>query len=174
MMCKLDEIKEMNFKITWKLIKIGYTGYKFMQPQINKQEICEYAYSLLEKMECNYEYIAQLIGEKENDYEFNQILDKLSKLDSSDIELQYQKWIIYLTKKLIESLDHNELENLLNITEFWISLGQPDNSPHIFQAVGNKITPEAYYTKEMYDLVLHRHLEWIGKETQKIIQLENR
>lgn len=43
MMCKLDEIKKMNFKITWKLIKIGYTGYKFMQPQINKQEICEYA-----------------------------------------------------------------------------------------------------------------------------------
>lgn len=172
-MNKLEKIKEIGFKITWKFIKIGYFGYKFVQKQITKQELCEYSYSLLEKKEFNYNEIAQLTNIKLEDYELNQIFDKLIKFDNSNIELQYQKWVIFLTKEMIENLNGNYFENLLTITEFWLSLGQPKNSPHIFQAVGNQITPQEYYTEEIYNLILHRHKEWINKEIQRIIQLEN-
>lgn len=173
-MSKLDEIKKLNFKITWKLIRIGYLGYENIQPQIDKQDVCNYAYYLLENMESNYNKVVQLITQKENDYEFNQILNHLAKLDNSNIELQVEKWIIFLTKKMIENLGDNYLENLLNITEFWVSLGQPNDSPHIFQSVGNKITPETYYTEEMYNVILQKHIEWISKQIQRVIQVEDK
>lgn len=75
---------------------------------------------------------------------------------------------------MIENLGDNYLENLLNITEFWVSLGQPNNSPHIFQSVGNKITPETYYTEEMYNVILQKHIEWISKQIQRVIQVEDK
>lgn len=171
-MNKLERIREIGFKITWKLVKIGYFGDKFIQPQITKQDISEYACSLLEKMEANYNEIAQLANMKIEDYEIDHILNELIKLEDSNIELQCQKWIVYLTKEMIKNLGSNYFENLLTITEFWVSLGQPENSPHIFQAVKNQITPQEYYTEEMYNLILHTHKKWIDQEIKRIIQLE--
>ena len=172
-MNKLEKIKEIGFNITWKFINIGYFGYKFVQKQITKQDLCEYSYSLLERIEIDYNEITQLTDKEIKDYKIEQILDKLIKFDNSDIELQYQKWIIFLTKEMIENLNGNYFENLLIITEFWLSLGQPKNSPHIFQAVENTITPKDYYTEEMYNSILYRHKDWINEEIQKIKQLEN-
>lgn len=170
---KLEEIQKNNFKITWKFIEIGYFGYEFIQPQISKQDICEYAEILLKNIQDNYAEIVQLIGERADDYEFNMILHKLSESDKSNIELQIHKWIIYLTNNMIENLKNEYFEDLLTMNEFWISLGQPKYSPHIFQAVKNNIIPQEYYTKKMYDFILNKHKEWIKCETEKIIKMEN-
>lgn len=170
---KLKEIQKNKFRITWKLIEIGYFGYEFIQPQISKQDICEYAEIILQDKESNYNEIAQLIAEKLDDYEFNIILHKLAKQEEGDVEREYYKWTIYLTRKMLESLENDYFEDLLTINEFWISLGQPKYSPHMFQAVKNSISPQEYYTKEMYDLILNKHKEWIKCQTEKIIQMEN-
>lgn len=169
---KLKQIEKNKFIVTWKLIEIGYFGYEFMQPQISKLDICEYAEVVLKNIQDNYDEIVQLIGERADDYEFNMILHKLSESDKSNIELQIHKWIIYLTNNMLESLKNDCFEDLLTINEFWISLGQPNYSPHMFQAVKNSISPQEYYTKEMYDLILNKHKEWIKCETEKIIQIE--
>lgn len=172
-MNKLEEInKIMKFKITWKFIKIGYLGYESIQPQITKKDICDYAYSLLEKSSSDFDEIAQLIGEKADDYEFNRILEKLAKHENSNMELQVHKWIIYLTERMISNLDNDYFEGLLNITEFWISLGQPKYAPHIYQGVGNNLMPQEYYNQGMYDLLKNKHKEWLKEEIQKIRKSE--
>ncbi len=170
---KLKQIEKNKFIVTWKLIEIGYFGYEFIQPQISKLDIYEYAEILLQYKESNYNEIAQLIAEKLDDYEFNVILHKLAEQEESDIEKEYKKWIIYLTGEMLENLRNDYFEDLLTINEFWISLGQPEYSPHMFQSVENSISPQEYYTKEMYELILNKHKEWIKSEAEKIIQIEN-
>ena len=50
----------MNLKITWKFLEIGYKGYENIKPQLGKEAICEYRYSLLEKTEYNNNLVSQL------------------------------------------------------------------------------------------------------------------
>jgi len=175
-MNKLEEIINIGFKINWKFIQIGYLGFEYIPQQIDKDDIKEYGYHLIEKMNDSFELIVQLLDELPNDYEFNEILKKLAQRENSKQELQTRKWIVYLTKKMIETidtLDDDFFEKLINITEFWVLLDQPENSPHIFQGVNNIISPEEYYTKDMYDLIIDKHKKWIEKEIKEIILLEN-
>lgn len=170
-MNKIKELEKMKFKITWTLIQIGYLGNEIVQ-QIDEKDISEYCYSLLENEKENLDEVAQLIGEKDDRYEFEKILDKLVKKENSNKELQFRKWRVYLVKQMICNLDEDYIENLLNITEFWLDLGQPEDAPHIFQSVNNKITPKEYYTKNAYERIIKRHKEWIEKEIERIHQLE--
>lgn len=170
-MNKIKELEKMKFKITWALIQIGYLGNQIAQ-QIDEKDISEYCYSLLESEKENPDEVTQLIGEKDDRYEFERILDKLVKNENSDEELQFRKWRVYLVKQMIYNLGEDYIENLLNITEFWIDLGQPEDSPHIFQSVNNKITPKEYYTEDTYKIIIKRHMEWIEKEIEMIHQLE--
>lgn len=172
-MNKLEELTKMNFKVTWKLIKIGYLGLEFIQPQLDRKDISDYACIYLKNANDNLEQIVQLIDEKNDEYEFIQILEKLSNSENSDIELQIRKWVIYLTKKMLENLDDNYVEGLLNITEFWVSLGQPSISPHILQGVENSITVQDYYTEYMYNIIVNKHIKWVEEEIEKIIHLES-
>lgn len=171
-MNRLQKISEMNINITWLFIEIGYKGYKNIEPIINKQEVYEYAYSVLENTDKDFEDIALLLSAKSDDYEFNQILNKLVKLENSDFELQVRKWVVYLTQNMISNIERDYLEGLLTMTGFWILLGEPKDCPHIFQGVGNNITQEDYYTEEMYNLLINKHKEWIKKEIKQIRDLE--
>lgn len=171
---KLEEISEIGFKINWCFIKIGYLGYEYLQTQLTKQDICEYGYNILEKIESSYDLLTQLLGESSNDYVFEEILEKLAREERTDTTLQVRKWIVYLTKNMISNLREDYFENLLTITDFWVSLGIPQNTPHIFQAVNNKITPKEYYTKEMHDLIIDKHMQWIDNEIKQISLLEQK
>jgi|GEM_PF-200187 len=171
---KIKELIDIGFDVNWKLIKIGYLGNSIIQPQLSKKDICDYGYWILENTDDNISLISQLIGEVSDDYEFNNILFKLSKTELVDVDIQIRKWIVYMLSNKLSSLSKDYFEGILEITEFWVSLGQPNNCPHIFQGVGNTITPEEYYTKEIYDMVILNHKNWLNKEIKDIILLENK
>ena len=65
---------------------------------------------------------------------------------------------------LLEKLPESPLYGLLRLTEFWANFNYPDDSPHIIQGRGNNYTPEVYFTKGNYDVVLTRHRRWIEEE----------
>lgn len=171
-MNKLQKIAEMNLNISWSLIEIGYNGYKNIEPLLNKQDICEYAYSLLEKADKDFDDITLLLSAKSDEYEFNNILNKLAKEENSNFELQVRKWIVYLTEKMLSNIEKDYLEGILTMRGFWTLLEEPKDCPHIFQGVGNDIKQEEYYTEKMYNLLISKHKEWIRKEIQQIAELD--
>lgn len=173
-MNKLKELENMNFKITWKLINIGLFGYELINSQITKKDIYDYEEELLANNSFKFNDVVLLTDKSLSDTEFRELIYKFSKNEKTEMEFESEKWIVYLTKKMLDTLNKKDYFNsLLEISEFWISLGQPKNSPHIFQAVNNNITPKEYYTKEMFEKVLYIHEKWIKKEVKQISIREN-
>ena len=167
---KLENINNIGLKITWKFILIGYKGYMHLNSQITKDDICKYIENHINEKD-NGKYIELLVNEHD-DYAFEKTLRNFANKEYSDLNLQIDKWILYLTKVMIDNLKSDYYENLLEINDFWVSLGQPEYCPHIFQGVNNEIEPEDYYTIEMYDKILKIHKEWIKKEIKRINLLE--
>lgn len=173
-MNKLKELENMNFKITWKLINIGLFGNELIKSQITKKDIYDFEEELLANNSFNFNDVVLLTDKSLSDTEFRELIYKFSKNEKTEMKFESEKWIVYLTKKMLDTLNKKDYFNsLLEISDFWISLGQPKNSPHIFQAVNNNITPKEYYTKEMFEKVLYMHENWIKKEVKQISIREN-
>lgn len=165
-MNKLNELIELQFEINWTLIKIGYYGHDHIPPQISKQTVYDYGYQQLDIATNDYILLAQLVGDHDDDDIFTETISKLAKNDSSSnhLQLQLRKWRAYLVKTAIRNLPEDYFEGLLQLTELWVSLGLPDDCPHIIQGRNNTFTPEDYYTKVMYDLVLTTNINWLNEE----------
>lgn len=169
---KLSKEFTISLKVNWKYIYIGYKGYKEITPQLSKEEIIQYGVYLLEDKDCHNDLISQLVSYSQDSYEFYIILEHLQKLEKESLELQVRKWIVCLTNEMLNKLPNDYTEGLLELNEFWISLGQPRNCPHIYQSVQNNITPQEYYTPEMFNKIIEKHKEWIKKEVDDIKKIE--
>lgn len=169
---KLSKGFTMNLKINWKYIYIGYKGYKGMTPQLSKEEIIQYGVYLLEGRDYHNDLVSQLVSYSQDSYEFHRILEHLQKLERESLELQVRKWIVCLANEMLNKLPNDYTEGLFELNEFWISLGQPKNCPHIYQSVQNNITPQEYYTPEMFNKIIKEHREWVKTEINDIKRIE--
>ena len=173
-MSKIDELKQLGFSINWNLINIGYHGEFFLSPQITKEEIIEYAYNTLNYVSNNVEIelIVDLIQSKSDEYLFSSALKKLSEKEYVDTEIQYRKWRLLFVKKHLDKLPIDYTEGLIELTELWVSLGMPDDSPHIFQGINNSYTIKDYYSQCLYDEIKKKHKDWVMAEKTYIIDSE--
>lgn len=170
---RIEKLKKMGFKINWELIYLGYYGNSIIPcSQISKKEIKEYANTLIEKSFEQFDLITDLVFEIDNDYMLREILNKLKKNETVSEKLQERKWRVLIVSESLENIKDDYLEGLFELNELWVSLGIPNDSPHIFQGRNNLLTPQEYYTKEMFEKLYALNKEWLQTEINSIVSTD--
>ncbi len=170
-MNKLFVLKKMGFKISWNLISIGLYGKDEILPSITHLDVIDYLDSLLTDIDEQTDNIIALICEKEDYTKFDVLLKKLSSEDNSNIAVEKRKWRAYLLKNLIDNINEDCLQGLLELMDFWVSMGNPDDCPQTFPSSDNKSVQD-YFTQASYEFNLNKNREWLNEEIQSIIKLE--
>lgn len=103
------------------------------------------------------------------------ILKELCEITHISESISIRKWRCYLLDDLIESLDPDSFYSLIWISEFWMRWQDKlfDEIPHIYQSVGNNISPEEYYSQENIHQILRSNSEWVSKEKKIISSLSH-
>ena len=163
-MIKLEDFKKNGFKITWKLLYVSFNNSNY---SLSSREIIDYATSLLnDYIDKNISCLAACQID-EIDY-INQYLEILSENEDSDYNIEEKKVrLIYILKNM-PNYNTDYITGLIELGNIWASLDFPEDSPHIFQGRNNTICPNDYYTRDNYDYLYQRHLEWIEREKEKI------
>ena len=163
----LNKIKKLGFKITWKFIKIGFKSNTIFENQLNSSDVLSFALEQLynsqnedvENLACEYLYNIDKI-------EF--YLNKLADKEKSDYEIEFRKWRVFYVINNLPDQSYNCVHGLCALGDIWCALGFPKDSPHIYQGIGNSLSPTQYYTDENYEMILKRHIDWIAKEISVI------
>lgn len=169
-MNRLKILENMGFKITWKLIDIGLYGLYEIPVVLTRDEVWDYLDDLLTNIDEQSDNIISLICEKDDPIRADKILKKYTDNDKSDIIVQTRKWRAYLLKTLLDNISHDCLQGLLELIEFWISMGKPEDCPHIFPA--SKENVHDYFTQSTYRFLATKNRVWLNQEIAKIIELE--
>ena len=168
----IEQLIQFGFKINWTLLRIGYLGYDFIWPLFTKEDIVTYAIKQLEWAD-NY-LVANLISEENDNYEFEMILERMAKNEDVNIEIQLRKLRVLIVFRHLKTLPNDYTNGLIELTEIWVSLGMSDDCPHIIQGRNNSLSPDIYYTKEMYDALKKKNFDWLNEEISYIISTENK
>lgn len=171
-MNKLYILKNLGFKISWKLMAIGLYGYEEITPLITRLDVVDYLEGLLNESDEHKDKIVALICEKEDDLEFDKLMKEFANEDDLNIVIQKRKWRVYLLKKLLDDINEDSLQGLLELMEFWISMGNLENCPQTFPIRDNKKSIQEYFTQESYERNLNKNQEWLNEEIQSIIRLD--
>jgi hypothetical protein len=164
-MVSLESFEIFGLQITWKLINIGFCGSEHFRGELDANEIIDFA---LRRMDyAQKPDIAALAYECSTDaYAINGHLEKLSSQENSDYDIEFRKWrVLYIINNL-PSEDEQCVAGLIELGNIWCKFDFPDDSPHIYQGRGNKITPGQYYTEENYRTLLKKHVDWIKLEIE--------
>ena len=146
-MNKLYVLKNMGFKISWKLIAIGLLGNDEIPPSITQLNAVEYLDGLLTDINEQTDDIITLICEKDNLTEFDKVLKELTRKDAADIVIQKRKWRACLLKILIDNINKNCTQGLLELMSFGYQWVSRTIVLKLFQAV---------ITKNQYKIILHK------------------
>lgn len=171
-MNKLNILKNMGFKISWKLINIGLFGNDEIPSVLTHNDVVEYLDSLLTDINEQTDDIITLICEKDNSTEFDSVLKEFATKDASDIAIQKRKWRACLLRILIDNISKDCLQGLLELIEFWVSMGKPDDCPQTFPSSDNKESVQDYFTQASYEFNVNKNREWLNEEILSIVKLE--
>lgn len=173
-MNKLTALKGIGFKTPWKLISLVLFGDTVIPPVLTRSEVIAYLADALTNADEQSDDIVRLICEESDSAKFDARLRRLAGSDSSDAALQKRKWRAYLLKNTLDSMRGDCLEGLLELMEFWVSMGKPDDCPMTFPDRVDKKSVQSYFTKETYELQVMKNREWLEEEMSDIIRLEGR
>ena len=129
----------------------------------------EYLCDLLTNTNKQTHNIISVICEKEDDTKFDRLIKKLAHEDFSNIDIQKRKWRACLLKILLNDISEDCLQGLLQLMEFWESMGDVADCPQNFP---NEKTVKDYFTQESYEHNLNKNREWLQQEISNIIELE--
>ena len=163
----------MGFKIPWSLIYIGLFGDDEISPVVTRADLIEYLDGLLVKISAQTDDAIALFCAKDNFEKFDSILKKLANDDKSDRVIQKRKWRALLLKTTIENITKDYLQGMLELMDFWVSMGEPEDCPHIFPDIHKGDSLQKYFTRESYELNINKNQEWLEKEIISIISTEN-
>lgn len=164
---RIKQLKDFGFRITWTLLKIGYYGDDNIPSLFTKKDISMYAMEELENE--NKILVAMLLCAENDDYEFDEILNQLCRHEHVSTNLEMRKLRVLFVSDTLKNLPEDYATGLMELTEVWVSLGIPDDCPHIIQGCHNSLTPEEYYTQAMYDILKKKNLDWLNEEIKDII-----
>ena len=168
----IESLKSLGFKINWTLLKLGYQGCSLFLPTLTINDICDFATKQLELSNVFKEFVARLAFAQNDKYEFDDVLSRLTQHENICRDIQLRKWITLLVIQQLLNLPDDYTEGLLTLTELWVSMGVPDNCPHVIQGRDNTLSPNEYYTAAMYNALRQKHYNWLNEEILKIIEAE--
>lgn len=167
----LYNIQEIGLKVTWKLIRLGLTGFNGHLELISYEELFDYLTDRLGINESQDDNIIKIICEKENRFSVDSLLNYLASVEKTTEDVQYRKLRVYLLEKLLRQENRTCLQGLLELIELWASFGYPGDCPHIFPDNVN-ISVQEYFTNTNYQIMRKKNSEWLGDEIKRIVQLE--
>ncbi|HBT95291.1 MAG TPA: hypothetical protein DEB24_03990 [Coriobacteriia bacterium] len=168
----IRSLRDIGFKINWTLLKIGYEGRDFLPRLISADEIRRYAEDSIDTMETGYESIARFII-SEGEASVCEVLGEMSRRENADRSIQARKLRAYLVRETLATLTSDYFKGLLELSDLWATLGFPDDGPHIIQGSHNSLSPQEYYTQDMFELLLERHERWLEGEVRSIKGIES-
>lgn len=174
-MIKLNDFKLVNLSVNWGTLMIGWEGPGHFQTQLSISEIQKFAEEWLSITDKNNDIVSDLIINDGSDFiTLKENLEFLWKQSKSDLLLEQQKWRYVLLKKLIEKIakSNDYMQGLIELTDFWAMFDFPEDSPHVVQGRGNKMSPVDYYTEETFKREIKEHQEWLNKELVKLQKLQ--
>lgn len=170
-MIKLSDFKLMGFRVTWKLIDIGFKGSDMFANQLFPMDILNYAIDRMSDSSEDTDLVDLACEYETNVWEIDRYIKKLSNNEDSQYDIEFRKWrVVYVLKKLPD-IDTEFVHGLMDLGDIWMEFDFPEDSPHIFQGRDNCITPEQYYTLENYHDLLQKHREWVNNEIKQILEL---
>ncbi|WP_247538247.1 DUF2247 family protein [Ralstonia pseudosolanacearum] len=89
---------------------------------------------------------------------------RICEMRNIDTDRAKRKWRAVALEELLSHLGADPVYDLIALGEFWADWGSATDSPYVAQGVGNKLTPEEYYTERNLDEALNRHREWLKAE----------
>jgi hypothetical protein len=171
-MRKLDDFSAIGFSLTWKLVDIGFRRCKYFAGSLTGEAIVEYAQTLLGTV--GDEQVLLLASEIEGDAErIDECLRLLAEKESTSYETEFRKWrVLYVRDNLPDDDGVDYITGLIQLLDIWVKFDFPDDSPHIIQGRGNKISPIDYYTQDNYKMLLERNRAWVEKEIREIQMIQ--
>ncbi len=170
----LKAIENMGFKITWKLIYFGLFGYDLIPIQLTYDEMFDYLDEKLYAVNKNTDSVIQLICEKDDNDRINSLVYKFANIECSEVSIQERKWRAYLLKSTLDNLSSDCLQAILQLMEFWTSMGMPDDCPQKFPKKLDEKSREEYFTPSMLTILITQNTEWLQKEVERVIGMEHK
>mgnify|MGYP000982759174 CR=1 FL=1 len=155
-MITLEDFKNNNLKINWKVIDIGCLGSKIFKNELSYDDIINFS---LEKFDEKNKLILRIISSNRDEYQ--EMVQELANIEKSEYKLAFEKWKLVYVKKNFPKLNKNIIQGLIELNELWFRLDFPEDSPYTLQGVKNNISPQEYYTEENYIYLYNKHLNWI-------------
>ena len=102
-----------------------------------------------------------MASDRDEYQEMGYLVQELANIEKSEYKLAFEKWKLVYIKKNFPQLNKNIIQGLIELSDLWVKLDFPEDSPCILQGVKNNISPQEYYTEENYIYLYNRHLDWI-------------
>lgn len=163
-MIKIREIEKLNLRVSWTLLYLGFCENSTYGKQLLAEDIIEYAIGQLDEEHCAdivYELAGTYVSEKES---ICNILEELMESEDKNKEIEERKIRAVIVSNVVKYKNNNYLDGLMDLSDLWIGLGYPKDSPHIFQSRNNNISVEDYYNKDNYDMLFERNICWLNDE----------
>ena len=158
-MIKIENIKNLNVNITWRLLYIA-----LREELLITEDIIEYASDILMQGDDRL-VICELAGADSTDSEYiKEKLFGLVEAENSENDYEERKIRAVIISEKLKEKNSNYINGLMELTELWVQFGYPEDSPHIIQGRGNNISPTEYYTQSNYDKLYIKNKEWLEKE----------
>lgn len=163
-------LHSLNIEINFGTLYVGLNGTKNIGQKIDVDDICRYLDQCLYDPKYSFaDEAVKLLLEKQDGLCFLETLRGFAAAHNMNLKREETKWIIVELLTLLGNLPSNEIESLLLFNDFWIE-NKTDECPHVFQGVGNELSPNEYYSFPMYLKLLERYLTWINTNVS-ILQL---
>ena len=158
-MITLEDFKNNNLKINWKVIDIGCLGSEIFKNELSYDDIINFS---LEEFDEKNKLILRIVASDRDGYqEMGYLVQELANMEKSEYKLAFEKWKLVYIKKNFPKLNKNVIQGLIELNDLWVKLDFPEDSLCILQGVKNNISPQEYYTEENYIYLYNRHLNWI-------------
>ena len=159
---KIFNFINMNIKITWTLLLIGFNSNKLLKnseyekESISADEIINYAVGLLEESNDN-DVISLAILTKEAEKDIFSALAKLSESEGCDYNFEFRKFRAMYIYQNMPSSDDEYIHGILKFNELWDKFEFPSDSPNVYYEFKE-------YSEEKFKELLKKHYEWLKNE----------
>ena len=168
----LEKIDKMGLPITWKLIEIGLQGSRKIPKVLICSDVIDYLDYSLVHICPQIDKIIKLLCYREDQIKVNELIREHAEQETTNWSLQQRKWRVYLLQSCLEFLPDDCLQGLMELMEFWISMGNPKDSPLDLPTGTGILESQCYFTPSIYQMQLNKNRIWLDQEITAIQKAE--
>jgi hypothetical protein len=168
-MSKLQALRALGLRVNWQTVLVGFVGPGKVGQLLEPKDVISYAEDAIAGGDTSDEVVALAVSDDSQEIEKH--LRMLSLREHSDAKQEERKWLLLLLKEALADLPPEPLSGLIALTSFWERFDYPEDSPHVVQGRGNKLSPSEYYTEVNFRDTVERHTRWIQRELAALLPL---